>query len=84
MKADADAFAVSFRPLLAGPESDTGQAAIELYFLHYRALVRLAALLVRDASTAEEVVQDAFTAMRDAWDRLGTRKAPWPTCPRLW
>ncbi|MGH3176870.1 MAG: hypothetical protein ACRDPF_23765, partial [Streptosporangiaceae bacterium] len=39
------------------------RAVIELYSLHYRALVRLAALLVRDTPTAEEVVQDSFVAM---------------------
>ena len=38
--------------------------------LHYRALVRLAALLVRDTPTAEEVVQDAFVAMHGGWQRL--------------
>ena len=48
----------------------------QLYALHYRPLVRLAALLVRDAATAEEVVQDAFAAMRAGWQRLGnTEKA---------
>jgi len=45
-------------------------AVTELYSLHYRTLVRLAALLVRDTPTAEEVVQDAFVAMHDAWQRL--------------
>ncbi|MGH3193707.1 MAG: SigE family RNA polymerase sigma factor, partial [Streptosporangiaceae bacterium] len=39
------------------------RAVTELYSLHYRALVRLAALLVRDTPTAEEVVQDSFVAM---------------------
>ena len=43
----------------------------QLYSLHYRPLVRLATLLVRDAATAEEVVQDAFAAMRGGWQRLG-------------
>ena len=42
-----------------------------LYSTHYQALVRLATLLVRDAATAEEVVQDAFVAMRGGWQRLG-------------
>ena len=51
-----------------GWSADT--AVTELYSLHYRALVRLAALLVRDMPTAEEVVQDAFVAMHDAWQRL--------------
>ncbi len=71
MKADADTFAVSSWPPPATLGPDAGRAAIELYSLHYRALVRLAALLVRDVPTAEEVVQDAFAAMRDVWDRLG-------------
>jgi RNA polymerase sigma-70 factor (sigma-E family) len=43
----------------------------QLYSIHYRPLVRLATLLVRDAATAEEVVQDAFVAMRGGWQRLG-------------
>jgi RNA polymerase sigma-70 factor (sigma-E family) len=45
-------------------------AVTELYELHYRALVRLAVLLVRDIPTAEEVVQDAFVAMHGGWQRL--------------
>jgi RNA polymerase sigma-70 factor (sigma-E family) len=45
-------------------------AVTELYSVHYKALVRLATLLVRDTPTAEEVVQDAFVAMHDAWQRL--------------
>jgi len=45
-------------------------AVIELYSVHYRSLVRLAAVLVRDTPTAEEVVQDAFIAMHDGWQRL--------------
>jgi RNA polymerase sigma-70 factor (sigma-E family) len=51
-------------------------AVIELYSMHYAALVRLAAMLVRDTPTAEEVVQDSFIAMHDGWDRLrDTEKA---------
>jgi RNA polymerase sigma-70 factor (sigma-E family) len=46
------------------------RAVTELYSSHYRALVRLAALLVRDTPTAEEVVQDAFVAMHGGWQRL--------------
>jgi RNA polymerase sigma-70 factor (sigma-E family) len=45
-------------------------AVTELYAVHYRALVRLAALLVRDTQTAEEVVQDSFVAMHGGWQRL--------------
>jgi RNA polymerase sigma-70 factor (sigma-E family) len=54
-----------------GPELDADRAVAQLYVLHYRPLVRLAALLVRDAVIAEEVVQDAFAAMRAGWQRLG-------------
>ncbi len=46
------------------------RAVLELYAEHYRALVRLAAMLLRDTPTAEEVVQDAFVAMHEAWPRL--------------
>ena len=50
--------------------SDADRAVTELYSIHYRSLVRLAALLVRDIGTAEEVVQDSFVAMHGAWRRL--------------
>src|SRR5712671_2295808 len=45
-------------------------AVTELYSLHYRTLVRLAVLLVRDVPTAEDVVQDSFVAVHDSWQRL--------------
>jgi RNA polymerase sigma-70 factor (sigma-E family) len=53
-----------------GTEWSADVAVIELYSAHYRSLVRLAAVLVRDTPTAEEVVQDAFIAMHDGWRRL--------------
>lgn len=49
---------------------DADRAVTELYTTHYRSLVRLAALLVRDMGTAEEVVQDSFVAMHGGWRRL--------------
>ena len=49
---------------------DADRAVTELYSTHYRSLVRLAALLVRDIGTAEEVVQDSFVAMHGGWRRL--------------
>ena len=52
------------------PELDADQAVTQLYTLHYQSLVRLAAVLVRDAATAEEVVQDSFVAMHAGWRRL--------------
>ncbi len=57
-------------------EWSADRAVTELYSMHYRALVRLAALLVRDTPTAEEVVQDSFVAMHGGWQRLrDTEKA---------
>lgn len=42
---------------------DDDAALTTLYTAHYRGLVRLAALMLRDRSTAEEVVQDAFVGL---------------------
>jgi RNA polymerase sigma-70 factor (sigma-E family) len=50
---------------------DVDRAVTELYGAHYRSLVRLAALMVRDLGTAEEVVQEAFVALtHGGWYRL--------------
>jgi RNA polymerase sigma-70 factor (sigma-E family) len=51
-------------------EWDAERAVTALYGTHYRPLVRLAAMLVRDVATAEEVVQDSFVAMHASWRRL--------------
>ena len=45
----------------AGRDADPTVTA--LYDRHYRSLVRLAALLVRDVATAEEIAQDSFAAL---------------------
>lgn len=56
------------------PVRDSGldaDAALEvLYAAHWRRLVRLAVLLLRDQGAAEEVVQDAFVAVHGRWGRL--------------
>lgn len=52
------------------PRWDADAAVDELYAAHYRRLVRLSVLLVRDVETAEEVVQDAFVAMHGRWRTL--------------
>jgi len=49
---------------------DPERAVTTFYSRHYRALVRLAALLVHDVATAEEIAQDSFVAMHTAWPRL--------------
>ena len=41
-----------------------------LYAAHFRQLVRLGVLLVRDVGTAEEIVQDCFLAVHAKWNRL--------------
>lgn len=46
------------------------EALEQLYAAHWRQLVRLSVLLVRDQGTAEEVVQDAFVAVHARWSRL--------------
>src|ERR1700729_915914 len=45
-------------------------AITQMYHAEYRSLVRMAAMLVGDTGTAEEVVQEAFIAMHAAWRRL--------------
>lgn len=59
------------RPVRPQPtQPDANHAVTALYLAHYRTLVRLAALLVQDLATAEEIVQDAFVAVHAAWRRL--------------
>ena len=53
-----------------GRQLTAREAVTELYTSHYGSLVRLAALLVRDEPTAEDVVQECFIAMHDGWHRL--------------
>jgi RNA polymerase sigma-70 factor (sigma-E family) len=55
---------------------DAAGAVTAIYTTHYRSLVRLAVLLVRDVATAEEVVQECFIAMAGKWRGLrDTEKA---------
>jgi DNA-directed RNA polymerase specialized sigma24 family protein len=48
-------------------DRDADRAVTELYSRHYRSLVRLAALLVPDLESAEEIVQDSFADVHSAW-----------------
>jgi RNA polymerase sigma-70 factor (sigma-E family) len=56
------------RPETAAPQRDA--AVAELFAAHHRRLVGLAALLVDDRGTAEDVVQDAFAGLYRGWRRL--------------
>jgi RNA polymerase sigma-70 factor (sigma-E family) len=49
---------------------DADDAVTQIYAAHYRSLVRLGALLLRDTTLAEEVAQDAFVSMHGSWRRL--------------
>ena len=60
------------------PELDADHAVTVLYQLHYPSLVRLAALLVPDLATAEDIVQDCFAAMHDMWHALPGTDAALP------
>ncbi len=51
----------------ARAERDACEAVTTLYQMHYRSLVRLAALLVSDLATAEDIVQDSFAAVHGTW-----------------
>jgi len=53
-----------------GAGRDADHAVTALYLTHYRPLVRIAALLVQDLATAEEIVQDSFVAAHAVWRRL--------------
>jgi RNA polymerase sigma-70 factor (sigma-E family) len=55
---------------VARTDRDADRAVSALYAERYRSLVRLAALLVDDTATAEEVVQDSFIAVHANWRRL--------------
>lgn len=58
-------------PMTGGtPAWDADTALEQLYAAHWRQLVRLAVLLVRDPGLAEEIVQDSFVAVHGRWRRL--------------
>jgi len=63
---------VTAAPVLVTRETslDADTALEQLYAAHWRRLVRLAVLLLRDQGAAEEVVQDAFVAMHGRWRSL--------------
>jgi RNA polymerase sigma-70 factor (sigma-E family) len=70
IKTQVEAIEVTFRPMSERLVARADEAVTQLYSNHYRSLVRLAGLLVRDEPTAEEVVQECFIAMHDRWNNL--------------
>ena len=55
---------------LVGLPADRDDAVAALFRTHHARLVAYARLLVDDLPTAEDVVQDAFTALHRRWGRL--------------
>ena len=62
--------AISVMTVTERPAWTADEALEQLYAAHWRQLVRLSVLLVRDVGTAEEVVQDAFVAVHARWSKL--------------
>jgi RNA polymerase sigma-70 factor (sigma-E family) len=58
------------QPHVSGAPIDADEAVAVLYGTHWHQLVRLATLLTRDASVAEELVQDAFVSLHRRWSSL--------------
>jgi len=54
---------------------DRSEVVSDLFRAHYRRLVGLAALLVDDRPTAEDVVQDAFMGLYRRWPHLRDHQA---------
>src|SRR5215510_3109175 len=61
---------------------DADAAVTHLFTAHYRGLVRLATLLLREPGPAEEVVQDAYVALHTHWRRLRGDGTPYRGRPQ--
>ncbi|WP_260613829.1 SigE family RNA polymerase sigma factor [Streptomyces sp. WAC07061] len=68
--AEADAGADAERPVVAGTTVDH---LTETYRAHYRSLLGLAALLLDDTASCEDVVQEAFIRVHSARNRVRDR-----------
>ncbi len=65
------------RSATTGGSRSADEAVAQLHREHYRSLVRLAALLLDDVGSSEEVVQDAFVKVHLGWGRLADpQRAP--------
>lgn len=59
----------------APSEAEARAAVAALYAEHATPMLRLATVLLRDSSAAEDVVQDAFLTLYAAWPRLREQQA---------
>jgi RNA polymerase sigma factor (sigma-70 family) len=60
------------------PTSWAGSGLAEAYRVHRPGLVKLAAFIVGDQATGEDVVQDVFTRLHQRWDMLADPGNPLP------
>jgi RNA polymerase sigma-70 factor (sigma-E family) len=60
------------------PGSSAGSGFAEAYRVHRPGLVKLAAFIVGEQATGEDVVQDVFTRMHQRWDTLADPGDPLP------
>jgi RNA polymerase sigma factor (sigma-70 family) len=60
------------------PTSAAESGFAEAYRVHRPGLVRLAAFIVSDQATGEDVVQDVFTRLHQRWDMLADPDDPLP------
>ena len=58
-----------------GDDAANREAVVEFYRANYEELFRFARLLVDDQLSAEEVVQQAFVKLYDAWPRMDDQRA---------
>lgn len=55
---------------VGAPPWTADEAVTHLFVIHYRPLVRVAALLLHDDAAAEEIAQEAFVALHRSWARV--------------
>jgi RNA polymerase sigma factor (sigma-70 family) len=60
------------------PTSSAGSGFAEAYRVHRPGLVKLAAFIVGDQATGEDIVQDVFTRLHRRWDMLADPGDPLP------
>jgi RNA polymerase sigma-70 factor (sigma-E family) len=60
------------------PTSSAGPGLAEAYRVHRPGLVKLAAFIVGDQATGEDVVQDVFARLHQRWDMLADPGDPLP------
>ncbi|MEZ5297626.1 MAG: sigma factor [Ilumatobacteraceae bacterium] len=66
-------------PLLRGRASESSDPVAELFRLHHRRLMGLAAAVTLDRSVADEVVQEAFAGLASRFETVERPRGVSPT-----